>query len=159
MLTKAYADAFVRKGGRFLKGYARRLGQDASGRSLPAEGGPISAREAVVALGPWSDDVFCPLGYDIPLAVKRGYHMHYGLQGNATLGHPMHDADGGYVLVPMCKGIRLTTGVEFAERDAPPTPIHSPATSRSPANCFRSESGWSRCRGWEDAPASRIWSQ
>jgi hypothetical protein len=49
--------------------------------------------------------------------------MHYGVQGNATLGHPLHDADGGYVLVPMRKGIRLTTGVEFAERDAPPTPI------------------------------------
>jgi D-amino-acid dehydrogenase len=76
-----------------------------------------------VTLGPWSDDVFRPLGYDIPLAVKRGYHMHYGIQGNAALGHPLHDADGGYVLVPMRKGIRLTTGVEFAERDAPPTPI------------------------------------
>ena len=123
MLTKAYADLFVRKGGRFLKGDARRLVQDTSGWSLPAEDGPISAREAVVALGPWSDDVFHPLGYDIPLAVKRGYHMHYGVQGNATLGHPLHDADGGYALVPVSKGIRLTTGVEFAERDAPPTPI------------------------------------
>jgi D-amino-acid dehydrogenase len=123
MLTKAYADLFVRKGGRFLKGDARRLAQDTSGWSLPAEDGPISAREAVVALGPWSDDVFRPLGYDIPLAVKRGYHMHYGVRGNATLGHPLHDTDGGYALVPMSKGIRLTTGVEFAERDAPPTPI------------------------------------
>ena len=123
MLTQAYADLFVREGGHFLKGDARRLGQDASGWSLPAENGPISAREAVVALGPWSDDVFRPLGYDIPLAVKRGYHMHYGVQGNAALGHPLHDADGGYVLVPMRKGIRLTTGVEFAERDAPPSPI------------------------------------
>lgn len=94
----------------------------ASGWSLPTENGPVSGA-AVVALGPWSDDVFRPLGYAIPLAVKRGYHMHYGVQGNATRGHPLHDADGGYVLVPMRKGIRLTTGVEFAERDAPPTPI------------------------------------
>ena len=123
MLTKAYADLFVRKGGRFLKGDARRLAQDTSGWSLPTENGTITAREAVVALGPWSDDVSSPLGYDIPLAVKRGYHMHYGVQGNATLGHPLHDVDGGYALVPMSKGIRLTTGVEFAERDAPPTPI------------------------------------
>jgi len=76
-----------------------------------------------VALGPWSDDVFRPLGYDIPLAVKRGYHMHYGARGNATLSHPLHDGDGGYMLVPMSKGIRLTTGVEFADRDAPPNPI------------------------------------
>jgi D-amino-acid dehydrogenase len=123
MLTKAYADLFMRKGGRFLKGDARRLAQDPSGWSLPDDDGPVTAREAVVALGPWSDDVFRPLGYDIPLAVKRGYHMHYGVAGNATLGHPLHDGDGGYALVPMSKGIRLTTGVEFADRDAPPTPV------------------------------------
>ena len=83
----------------------------------------IEASEAVVALGPWSDDVFRPLGYDIPFAVKRGYHMHYGARGNATLSHPLHDGDGGYMLVPMSKGIRLTTGVEFADRNAPPNPI------------------------------------
>jgi D-lysine oxidase len=87
-LTKAYADLFVCKGGRLLKGDARRLAQDSSGWSLPAEGGPTSAHEVVLALGPWSDDVFRPLGYDIPLAFKRGYHMHYGVQGNATLDHP-----------------------------------------------------------------------
>jgi D-amino-acid dehydrogenase len=74
MLTKAYADLFMRKCGRFLKGDARHLAEDISGWSLPAEDGPITAGEAVVALGPWSDDVFRPLGYDISLAVKRGYH-------------------------------------------------------------------------------------
>jgi D-amino-acid dehydrogenase len=29
----------------------------------------------------------------------------------------------GYVLAPMEQGIRLTTGAEFAARDAPPTPV------------------------------------
>ena len=122
-LTKAYADLFTRKGGRFLSGDARRLTQENSGWSVPCDSGPIEAREAVVALGPWSDDVFRPLGYDIPLAVKRGYHMHYGVSGNAALGHPLHDGNGGYMLVPMSTGIRLTTGVEFADRDALPTPV------------------------------------
>jgi len=123
MLTKAYADLFVRRGGQFFTGDARRLAQENSGWSVPSDSGPIEARDAVVALGPWSDDVFLPLGYDIPLAVKRGYHMHYRVTGNATLGHPLHDGDGGYMLVPMNKGIRLTTGVEFADRDAPPNSI------------------------------------
>jgi D-amino-acid dehydrogenase len=122
-LTKAYANLFLRKGGHIISGDARRLTEQAPGWSLPSESGSISAREAVVALGPWSDDVFRPLGYDIPLAVKRGYHMHYGARGNATLSHPLHDGHGGYMLVPMSKGIRLTTGVEFADRDAPPNPI------------------------------------
>ena len=35
----------------------------------------------------------------------------------------MLDADNGYVLAPMEQGIRLTTGVEFAARDAKPTPV------------------------------------
>src|SRR6516165_2208336 len=104
-LTKAYADLFTRKGGRFLSGDARRLTQENSGWSVPCDSGPIEAREAVVALGPWSDDVFRRLGYDIPLAVKRGYHMHYGVKGNAALGHPLHDGNGEYMLVPMSNGI------------------------------------------------------
>ena len=123
LLTKAYAELFTRRGGRFLNGDARRLAQERSGWSLPSDSGPIEAQEVVAALGPWSGDVFRPLGYDLPLAVKRGYHMHYRVSGNAVLGHPLHDGDGGYMLVPMSQGIRLTTGVEFAERDAPPTPV------------------------------------
>jgi D-lysine oxidase len=123
MLTKAYADLFVRKGGHFRKGDARALTGEASGWSLHSESGPVTAREAVVALGPWSADVFRPLGYDILLAVKRGYHMHYRVSGNVTLDHPLQDRDGGYSLAPMRQGIRLTTGVEFADRDAPPSPI------------------------------------
>lgn len=122
-LTKAYADLFTRKGGRFHKGDARRLACEPSGWSVATETGPIEAREVVVALGPWSDDVFRPLGYDIPLAVKRGYHMHYRTQGNATLNHPVRDADGGFALAPMSQGIRLTTGVEFADRDSAPSPL------------------------------------
>src|SRR6266850_1876796 len=52
MLTKAYADLFLRNGGRFLMGDARGLTQEASGEasgwSLRSESGPITAREAVV---------------------------------------------------------------------------------------------------------------
>ena len=123
MLTKAYADLFTRKGGRFVRGDARSLASGPSGWSVTTEMMSIEAREAVVALGPWSDDVFRPLGYNIPLAVKRGYHMHYGVRGNATLSRPIRDADGGFSLAPMSKGVRLTTGVEFADRDAPASPI------------------------------------
>src|SRR5271165_1623981 len=95
MLTKAYADLFTRRGGHLHKGDARRLISEPSGWSIATETGSFQARDAVVALGPWSDDVFRPLGYKIPLAVKRGYHMHYGAQGNATLSHPVRDAEGG----------------------------------------------------------------
>ncbi len=33
------------------------------------------------------------------------------------------DAERGYFLAPMEKGIRLTTGAEFANRDAPKSPV------------------------------------
>jgi D-amino-acid dehydrogenase len=122
-LAKAYAALFKRKGGRFRVGDARALQQDACGWRLAGPDGAMVAREAVVALGPWSDQVFRPLGYAIPLAVKRGYHLHLAPSGNAVLHHPVLDTDFGYLLAPMKRGIRLTTGVEFARRDAPPTPI------------------------------------
>jgi D-amino-acid dehydrogenase len=122
-LGKAYAGLFKRKGGRFLVGDARTLEQDAAGWRLAGPDGAAVAREVVVALGPWSDLVFRPLGYAIPLGVKRGYHLHLAPRGDAVLRHPVLDADLGYLLAPMNRGIRLTTGVEFAHRDSPPTPI------------------------------------
>jgi D-amino-acid dehydrogenase len=122
-LAKAYAALFKRKGGRFLLGDARTLEQDAGGWRVAGTDGTAVAREVVVALGPWSDLVFRPLGYSIPLGVKRGYHLHLAARGNAVLNHPVLDSDLGYLLAPMNRGIRLTTGVEFARRDSPPTPI------------------------------------
>ena len=122
-LAKAYAALFKRKGGRFLVGDAKTLEQAPGGWRIAGADGAAIAREVVVALGPWSDLVFRPLGYAIPLGVKRGYHLHLAARGNAVLNHPVLDADRGFVLAPMNRGIRLTTGVEFARRDAPPTPI------------------------------------
>ena len=122
-LAKAYAALFAKKGGRFLVGDARTLEREGPSWRIAGSDGAIVAREVVVALGPWSDQVFRPLGYSIPLAVKRGYHLHLAPRGNAVLTHPVLDSDQGFLLAPMTRGIRLTTGVEFARRDAPPTPI------------------------------------
>ena len=83
----------------------------------------LDAGNVVIALGPWAPDLLRPLGIKLPLAVKRGYHRHYRTKGNAGLSRPILDADNGYCLAPMEQGIRLTTGAEFAPRDAPPTPV------------------------------------
>jgi D-amino-acid dehydrogenase len=122
-LAKAYAALFQRKGGRFVAGDARTLEQSGGKWRVSGATGAVVAREIVVALGPWSDLVFRPLGYSIPLGIKRGYHLHLAPGGNAVLRHPVLDTDNGYLLAPMNKGIRLTTGVEFARRDAPSTPV------------------------------------
>jgi D-amino-acid dehydrogenase len=121
-LVKAYVDLFLRLGGQFFEGDAKTLEKTETGWRVMAGGDWVDAPDVVVALGPWSLDVLEPLGYRFPLASKRGYHMHFGTKGNATLTRPICDLDYGYCLTPMQKGIRLTTGVEIADRDAPPTP-------------------------------------
>jgi D-amino-acid dehydrogenase len=118
-LVTAYAKYFETLGGRFLIGDADSFRE---GWTVDTQDGAITASSAVVALGPWSDRVSARLGYRLPLAVKRGYHMHYAPQGAARLNHPVLDVEKGYVLAPMAKGIRLTTGAEIAHCDAPKTP-------------------------------------
>jgi D-amino-acid dehydrogenase len=122
-LTRAYAARFAALGGLTLSGDARTLHRSGSNWRVETASGPIDAGDVVVALGPWALDLLGPLGIRLPLAVKRGYHRHYRPQGNAALSRPVLDAENGYVLAPMEQGIRITTGVEFASRDAPPTPV------------------------------------
>lgn len=120
---KAYAELFVRRGGRFVSGDARTLEHTTGGWQVAQVDGPIAARDAVVAMGAWSSEVMRALGHPVPLAVKRGYHMHFGTRGNATLNRPVVDDENGYLLTPMTRGIRLTTGAEFATLGAGPTPV------------------------------------
>jgi len=122
-LALAYLRLFERRGGRFLQGNAVSLKEERDGWSLRTVEGPLQAGAAVVALGPWAEVVTRALGYDLPLAVKRGYHMHYRAAGQARLNTPMLDTERGYFLSPMQRGIRLTTGAEFARRDAIRTPV------------------------------------
>ncbi|MFZ3361173.1 MAG: FAD-binding oxidoreductase [Xanthobacteraceae bacterium] len=121
-LTRAYAARFAALGGLSFAGDARSLHRSASHWRVDTAAGPLDAENVVIALGPWLPDLLAPLGIKLPFAVKRGYHRHFHPQGNAALARPVLDADNGYVLAPMEQGIRLTTGVEFAARDAPPTP-------------------------------------
>ncbi|MBX6427175.1 MAG: FAD-binding oxidoreductase [Variibacter sp.] len=122
-LTRAYAARFAELGGVLLRGDARSLHRNGRNWRVDTAEGPVDSPEVVVALGPWSVDVLAPLGLRLPLAVKRGYHRHYRPRGTARLERPVVDAEIGYVLAPMEQGIRLTTGAEFAARDAPPTPV------------------------------------
>ncbi len=122
-LSKAYADLFAARGGLLVRGDALTLAQHSGGWCVATESGLVSAREAVVALGPWSAQLLRPLGYRIPLGIKRGYHLHFGAAGNAVLNRPVLDEEAGYLLAPMQQGIRLTTGAEFARFGAPCSPV------------------------------------
>jgi D-amino-acid dehydrogenase len=121
-VTRAYAALFAARGGRIEIGDAQTLRQDGGGWHLSSSGPGQRANEVVVALGPWSADLCQRLGYNFPLAYKRGYHMHYEAVDGALPLHPICDAQAGFVLSSMERGIRLTTGIELAERDAPSDP-------------------------------------
>jgi len=122
-LALSYLRAFERLGGKFVQGNAASLEAEGDGWRLHTAHGTITAAGAVLALGPWADVLTRMLGYSLPLAVKRGYHMHYRAAGEAKLNLPMLDTERGYFLAPMRRGIRLTTGAEFALRDAIRTPV------------------------------------
>lgn len=122
-LVRAYLALFGRMCGKFAQGDGSSLAGAGGGWSVSVAAGAIEARDAVIALGPWSETVTRRLGYRLPLAVKRGYHMHYRAQEGKPLRNWILDAEPGYVLAPMNQGIRLTTGAEFAPRDVAPTPI------------------------------------
>ena len=119
-LVARYAAHFQRLGGTVVQGDATTLRQTSKGWEVRTADGPLEAEQAVIALGPWTDLLLRPLGYRLPLFVKRGYHRHYA--GAAGPKLPLYDVGRGLVIAPMRRGVRVTTGAEFARRDAPPTP-------------------------------------
>lgn len=121
-VTQAYAALFSKLGGVTLTGDARSLHRADGHWRVNTEAGALDASDVVVATGPWAPDILEPLGIRLPFGFKRGYHRHFRAQGNASLARPVVDIDNGYLITPMEQGIRLTTGAEFAARDAAPTP-------------------------------------
>ena len=154
-VVKAYARLLEERGGRFVQGDARTLAPLRSGWQVRTAEGPVAGNAVVVALGPWSDDLFRPLGLRLPFGVKRGYHMHFKPQGNATLNRPIVDIENGYALTPMVKGIRLTTGAEFALRDAPPSPVQLARVEPLAREIFPWASASTPSPGWGGAPVCR----
>jgi D-amino-acid dehydrogenase len=135
-LTQSYAALFERLGGKRVCADALSLDVCGEGWRVHGPHGSFEGEQAVVCLGPWSDLLMRKFGYVFPFAVKRGYHMHYEAQEGTSLNHTVLDAERGYLLAPMTKGIRLTTGAEFAKRDAPSTPVQVNRAERTARTLF-----------------------
>ncbi len=115
-LVAAYAGLFVRLGGQIVRADANTLEQVDGGHWRVQTGdGMLEAQDAVVCLGPWSPGVLKRFGYHVTMLEKRGYHMHY--RSDRPVKLPVMDADYGYVIAPMERGLRITTGVELARNN------------------------------------------
>ena len=84
-LIQSYAALFVKRGGRMERGDALSLEPAGAGWMVTTDSGRLAARDVVIALGPWSDELARRFGLRLPFFVKRGYHMHYEAKGNAGL--------------------------------------------------------------------------
>ena len=118
-LTAAYAALFRQQSGAVAIGDAESLRKSGAGWTVDTAAGPATAGEVVMALGPWAARATRKLGYRLPLFIKRGYHREYRPVPGVTLNRPTLDIETGYLLAPMRRGIRLTTGAEFAHLEAP----------------------------------------
>ena len=120
-LVAAYADLFARSGGTFVSGDAATLAPASGGWTVDTDDGRQTAEAAIVALGPWSPDLLQKFGYKYPMVRKRGYHRHF--TGGSRLALPLQDPAFGYVVAPMAKGLRLTTGAELTGASQSAQPI------------------------------------
>jgi D-amino-acid dehydrogenase len=118
-VVKAYARMLAGAGGEILHAEIKSITQDGDGWSLVLSDGELRSRHVVVALGPWSADLLRPLGYRVPLATERGYHREFTPNASRKLLRPIHDAENAFLMSPMENGIRVTSGVELTDRDAP----------------------------------------
>src|SRR5882724_404152 len=118
-VVKAYARMFAGLGGEIRQSDIKAIVPDGEGWRVLLADGEMSARHVVVALGPWSPDLLRPLGYRVPMAFERGYHREFKPNPARSLQRPIHDAEGSFLMTAMEQGIRVTSGVELTDRDAP----------------------------------------
>lgn len=118
-VVKAYARMLAGVGGEIRRAEIKSIAPAADGWRVVLTDGEIRSRYVVVALGPWSADLLRALGYRVPLATERGYHREFKPNGSRPLRRPIHDAENAFLVTPMEQGIRVTSGVELTDRDAP----------------------------------------
>ena len=123
-VVKAYARLFEERGGRFVRGRRAHAGEAARRLAGAHRRGPGHGRRGGGGAG-------AVVGRSLPHARAVASRSASSAAITCTSRRkamprstgPSSMSPNGYALTPMVKGIRLTTGAEFALRDAPPTPV------------------------------------
>ena len=118
-LALAYLGLFERQGGRFCKFDVTSLDNRNGWRVVGVDGVELSAENVVLACGPWAPELCGYLGYRVPMAWERGYGVQLE-SPDVQLRRPVLESQHGFVMAPQGRTTRISSGVEFAHRDAPP---------------------------------------
>lgn len=125
LLVRRLAEAFVRGGGRLVRGRVDGFDLGADGvRALRASADVGAVDTVIIAAGAWSRPLAKSAGFNVPLDTERGYHLMLPRPGIALQG-PLICGGLDFGITPMRHGIRLAGTVELAGLDAPPDPNRS----------------------------------
>jgi glycine/D-amino acid oxidase-like deaminating enzyme len=117
--TRALLDDLVKKGGAVRKAEVKELvRQNGRVTQLRTTDGDVSARDFVIAAGPWSRTLLKQLGTDLPLEVERGYGADLPAPG-IRLQVPVVFEDYHVSMTPHRTGVRITGIDELASIEAP----------------------------------------
>ncbi|MGH7737808.1 MAG: NAD(P)/FAD-dependent oxidoreductase [Candidatus Tyrphobacter sp.] len=79
----------------------------------------VRVRSVIVCAGHRSNELLRPLGYRVPIAAARGYHLMLERPG-VELRYPIIFHEPHFAATPMSGGMRLAGTMEFSDPDAPP---------------------------------------
>ncbi len=117
-LCDSYLSLFLDLGGKVLEAAVTNLTYSQIWTVELSNASKQKPDHVVIAAGPWSAEIAGTLGYKIPMAWERGYHLHIQPGSGPGLTRVVHDVDAGYVMAPQQQGVRITSGVELNDRDA-----------------------------------------
>ena len=150
-LASAYFKLFCSLGGQFIEDEVLGVSRQNHGKwSVNTGSTAVVTDHIVLATGPWAPDLCGELGYNIPMLWERGYHAHIEAPA-LTLSRPVHDVENGFVMSSINGAVRITSGVELANRDAPPNfaQIHLATRAAQSALGFKhilDATPWMGCR-------------
>lgn len=120
-LVEAMVEHAVAAGAVFCKTEVTGLSVDGERVRVQGPAKPVHADKVVITTGAWSAKLASQVGNRVPLDTERGYHMMLPKGSERLLSRPVMNGDRFFVLSPMADGIRMTSQVEIAGLDAPPS--------------------------------------
>ena len=121
-MTQAIFKRFIDDGGLFQRGKVQTLlGNRDRVFGVSCEGKSIHCDDVVIAAGYLSGVLLTALGYRVPMAAERGYHLEVA-HDECAVDAPIGFHERGFYVTPMTTGLRLAGTTEFTSAKADPKP-------------------------------------